>query len=179
MAIAWVKRNIAAFGGDPNNITIFGESAGGASVSLQTLSPYNKGLIRRAISQSGVALCPWVIQKNPLFWAKRIAEKVGCPTDDTARMAKCLKVTDPRALTLAYKMPLAGMECEWRLLGGGGACSWRRGAPRPGPVTRLLASLGRLPPRLEEQRAWFFLILLGPDPFEKLGSPQPPQCMRF
>ncbi|XP_050615850.1 bile salt-activated lipase isoform X1 [Macaca thibetana thibetana] len=110
MAIAWVKRNIAAFGGDPNNITLFGESAGGASVSLQTLSPYNKGLIRRAISQSGVALSPWVIQKNPLFWAKKVAEKVGCPVDDTARMAKCLKVTDPRALTLAYKMPLAGME---------------------------------------------------------------------
>ncbi|XP_025743751.1 bile salt-activated lipase isoform X1 [Callorhinus ursinus] len=110
MAIAWVKRNIAAFGGDPNNISIFGESAGGASVSLQTLSPYNKGLIRRAISQSGVAVCSWAIQKNPLFWAKRIAEKVGCPLDDTARMAKCLKITDPRALTLAYKMPLAGME---------------------------------------------------------------------
>uniref|UniRef100_F7A7S8 Carboxylic ester hydrolase n=2 Tax=Macaca mulatta TaxID=9544 RepID=F7A7S8_MACMU len=110
MAIAWVKRNIAAFGGDPNNLTLFGESAGGASVSLQTLSPYNKGLIQRAISQSGVALSPWVIQKNPLFWAKKVAEKVGCPVDDTARMAKCLKVTDPRALTLAYKMPLAGME---------------------------------------------------------------------
>ncbi|XP_045702291.1 bile salt-activated lipase-like [Phyllostomus hastatus] len=110
MAIAWVKRNIAAFGGDPNNITIFGESAGGASVSLQILSPYNKGLVRRAISQSGVALTPWSIQKNPLFWAQKIAKKVGCPVDDTARMAKCLKVTDPRALTLAYKMPLAGME---------------------------------------------------------------------
>ncbi|KAF6123586.1 carboxyl ester lipase [Phyllostomus discolor] len=110
MAIAWVKRNIVAFGGDPNNITIFGESAGGASVSLQILSPYNKGLIRRAISQSGVALAPWSIQKNPLFWAQTIAKKVGCPVDDTARMAKCLKVTDPRALTMAYKMPLAGME---------------------------------------------------------------------
>ncbi|XP_006834969.1 PREDICTED: bile salt-activated lipase [Chrysochloris asiatica] len=110
MAIAWVKRNIAAFGGDPDNITIFGESAGGVSVSLQTLSPYNKGLIRRAISQSGVALTPWAIQKNPLFWAKTIAKKVGCPMDDTAKMAKCLKITDPRALTLAYKMPLAGME---------------------------------------------------------------------
>lgn len=39
---------------------------------VQTLSPYNKGLIRRAISQSGVALTPWAIQKNPLFWAKRV-----------------------------------------------------------------------------------------------------------
>ncbi|KFO31953.1 bile salt-activated lipase [Fukomys damarensis] len=110
MAIAWVKRNIAAFGGDPNNITIFGESAGGASVSLQTLSPYNKGLIRRAISQSGVALSPWAIQRNPLFWAQRVAEKVGCPTDDTARLAQCLKITDPRALTLAYRLPLVAQE---------------------------------------------------------------------
>uniref|UniRef100_A0A4X1T3Y5 Carboxylic ester hydrolase n=1 Tax=Sus scrofa TaxID=9823 RepID=A0A4X1T3Y5_PIG len=110
MAIAWVKRNIAAFGGDPDNITIFGESAGGASVSLQTLSPYNKGLIKRAISQSGVALSPWAIQKNPLSWAKTIAEKVGCPMDDTARMARCLKITDPRALTLAYKLPLTKQE---------------------------------------------------------------------
>nr|XP_020026272.1 bile salt-activated lipase [Castor canadensis] len=110
MAIAWVKRNIAAFGGDPDNITIFGESAGGASVSLQTLSPYNKGLIRRAISQSGVALSPWVIQKNPLSWAEEIAQKVGCPTDDTSRLASCLKITDPRAVTLAYKMPLSGLE---------------------------------------------------------------------
>ncbi|XP_004613488.2 bile salt-activated lipase [Sorex araneus] len=110
MAIAWVKRNIAAFGGDPNNITIFGESAGGASVSLQTLSPYNKGLIRRAISQSGVALSPWAVQRNPLFWAKSVAKKVGCPLDDTARMAKCLKVTDPKALTMAYKLPLVNME---------------------------------------------------------------------
>ncbi|KAM4876489.1 bile salt-activated lipase [Thomomys bottae] len=110
MAIAWVKRNIAAFGGDPDNITIFGESAGGASVSLQTLSPYNKGLIRRAISQSGVGLSPWAIQHNPLFWAEKIAKKVGCPTDDTDRLARCLKITDPHALTMAYKLPLAGME---------------------------------------------------------------------
>ncbi|XP_043843128.1 bile salt-activated lipase-like [Dromiciops gliroides] len=102
MAIAWVKRNIAAFGGDPNNITIFGESAGGASVSLQTLTPYNKGLIKRAISQSGVALSSWVIQKDPLFWAKTIASKVGCPLDDTLKMAECFKVTDPQALTLAF-----------------------------------------------------------------------------
>uniref|UniRef100_A0A4X2L1D6 Carboxylic ester hydrolase n=1 Tax=Vombatus ursinus TaxID=29139 RepID=A0A4X2L1D6_VOMUR len=119
MAIAWVKRNIKVFGGDPNNITLFGESAGGASVSLQTLTPHNKGLIKRAISQSGVATSPWVIQKNPLFWAQKIASKVGCPLNDTARMANCFKVTDPRALTLAYKVPLIGLECEWGLFRSG------------------------------------------------------------
>uniref|UniRef100_A0A8D2IWM7 Carboxylic ester hydrolase n=1 Tax=Varanus komodoensis TaxID=61221 RepID=A0A8D2IWM7_VARKO len=104
MAIAWVKRNIKNFGGDPDNITIFGESAGATSVSLQTLSPYNKGLIRRAISQSGVGLCTWAIQKNPLFWATKIAQHVGCPTDNTTVLANCLKVTDPKALTLAYHL---------------------------------------------------------------------------
>ncbi|KAM4663370.1 bile salt-activated lipase [Discoglossus pictus] len=106
MAIAWVKRNIAGFGGDPNNITIFGESAGAASVSLQTLTPYNVGLVKRAISQSGVGLCPWAIQRDPLVWAKQVASKVGCPVDDTAALANCLRVTDPRAVTLAFKIAL-------------------------------------------------------------------------
>lgn len=46
MAITWVKRNIAAFGGDPDNITIFGESAGGASVSLQVWRPRRVDLPR-------------------------------------------------------------------------------------------------------------------------------------
>ncbi|XP_055009663.1 bile salt-activated lipase-like [Boleophthalmus pectinirostris] len=98
-AIAWVHRNIRSFGGDPNNITLFGESAGGASVSFQTLTPHNKGLIRRAISQSGVSLCPWGIIKNPRVIAEQVARKVNCPTD--SRMAACLKMTDPVALTKA------------------------------------------------------------------------------
>lgn len=98
-AIAWVHRNIRSFGGDPNNITLFGESAGGASVSFQTLTPHNKGLIRRAISQSGVALCPWGIIKNPRRIAEEVALKVNCPTD--SRMASCLKMTDPVVLTMA------------------------------------------------------------------------------
>uniref|UniRef100_A0A3B3ZFF9 Carboxylic ester hydrolase n=1 Tax=Periophthalmus magnuspinnatus TaxID=409849 RepID=A0A3B3ZFF9_9GOBI len=98
-AIAWVHRNIRSFGGDPNNITLFGESAGGASVSFQTLTPHNKGMIRRAISQSGVALCPWGVIKNPRRIAEEVALKVDCPTD--SRMATCLKMTDPVRLTLA------------------------------------------------------------------------------
>lgn len=52
---AWVKRNISAFGGDPDQITIGGQSAGGGSVLSQMTSPQNKGLFQRAVIMSGIA----------------------------------------------------------------------------------------------------------------------------
>lgn len=58
-ATRWVKRNIAAFGGDPDNITIGGQSAGGMSVSAQLTCPENQGLFQRAIIQSGAFAPPY------------------------------------------------------------------------------------------------------------------------
>ncbi|MFW9784190.1 MAG: carboxylesterase/lipase family protein [Candidatus Heimdallarchaeota archaeon] len=62
MALTWVHENIELFGGDPNNITIFGESAGATSVSTLMAMPKAKGLFNRAISQSG-ALQPRAFEK--------------------------------------------------------------------------------------------------------------------
>ena len=55
-ALQWVKRNIAAFGGDPDNITIAGQSAGSMSVNCLVASPLAKNLFRKAIAQSGAAI---------------------------------------------------------------------------------------------------------------------------
>ena len=52
-ALHWVRENIENFGGDPSNITIFGESAGGFSVAALLVSPLSKGLFHKAIGQSG------------------------------------------------------------------------------------------------------------------------------
>ena len=57
-SLEWVKANIAAFGGDPRNVTIFGESAGGIAVSMLGASPAAKGLFAKAISESGGNFAP-------------------------------------------------------------------------------------------------------------------------
>jgi len=73
-ALHWVQRNIAAFGGDPDNVTIFGESGGGAKVANLMASPLAKGLFHRAICESGTSVKAFSTGK-PLKELEAMGEK--------------------------------------------------------------------------------------------------------
>ncbi|PNF42154.1 hypothetical protein B7P43_G10289 [Cryptotermes secundus] len=92
MALRWVQQNIAHFGGDPDNVTVGGVSAGGASVHLHVLSPMSKGLFHHAIAQSGSALCPWAAEDPSLALSKafRLGEALGCKTSDSKKLLEFL-----------------------------------------------------------------------------------------
>ena len=82
MALKWVHENIAAFGGDPENVTIFGESAGGGSVTLLPLIPEARGYFHRVIAQSG----------SPVFTSS--TEEAIAATDELMEALGCKTVAD-------------------------------------------------------------------------------------
>ncbi|XP_078602871.1 fatty acyl-CoA hydrolase precursor, medium chain-like isoform X3 [Branchiostoma floridae x Branchiostoma japonicum] len=101
-ALEWVRGNIRNFGGDPDKVTIFGESAGGWSVSMLVMSPMATGLFHRAISQSGVAGVP-VVQKGDITLTQLLAHSLNCSTDSYEDMMSCLYwLPSEYLLTLLY-----------------------------------------------------------------------------
>ncbi len=87
-AIRWVKDNIAAFGGDPENITIMGQSAGAASVQMQSCSPLTAGLFQKAVMSSGCGMGAMMSgnpEKASGFWQEVMA-RCGCRTLEEFRV---------------------------------------------------------------------------------------------
>ncbi|VDM25133.1 unnamed protein product [Toxocara canis] len=111
-ALRWIKDNIQAFNGDPENITVAGQSAGGVCTDLLTLSPYSRDLFSRAIVISGSAHCGWAMNdiRKVCKALRHHARKIGwkCPenVDDLAinqNMMEFLKEKKASALSLGVK----------------------------------------------------------------------------
>ncbi|KAE8737177.1 Acetylcholinesterase 1/Carboxyl/Cholinesterase 57, partial [Frankliniella occidentalis] len=112
MALQWVHDNIHAFGGNPNNITLFGESSGAVAVSIHLLSPLSRNLFSQAIMESGSPTAPWAIisREESILRGLRLAEAVGCPNPTRGNLPaviRCLRNTTASEL----------VEKEWGTLG--------------------------------------------------------------
>ena len=104
LALHWIKDNIAKFGGDPESVTIMGESAGGAAVLALLCSPAARGLFHRAIAQSPpIGLIHSKAQSQ--LWARQLLARLGLPAEST--------VDDLRRLS-SDELVRAGMSMMWR-----------------------------------------------------------------
>ncbi|KAJ8266216.1 hypothetical protein GJAV_G00127840 [Gymnothorax javanicus] len=100
MALLWVRQNAQFFGGNPKEVTIFGESAGGASVGMHLLLPGSRPLFDRAILQSGAPTCPWatVSVEEAGRRATLLAELVNCASGNSSESVACLRARQPEEL---------------------------------------------------------------------------------
>ncbi|XP_068209811.1 carboxylic ester hydrolase-like isoform X2 [Palaemon carinicauda] len=100
-ALRWVKRHISEFGGDPNQITIAGFSAGSSSTNLHLYSPLTKDLVNQAILMSGASTCDWAIQERPEEAARLLAAELSCPTAPSVALSSCVKAKDVEEIVRA------------------------------------------------------------------------------
>ena len=132
-ALRWVRAHIAAFGGDPDNVTLMGQSAGAISVQYLCLNPAHRGLFRRAVMMSGGGLFPRFALPRPAestrnYWLQFMA-LAGCRSFEALKAAPLADIFEAaerikalRKDTIYHTMPVVD------------------GALLPGPVDRLIES---------------------------------------
>lgn len=98
LSLEWVHKNIAAFGGDPNRVTLFGNSAGGVAVTFMAIHVGNRGLFQRVIAQSGVITAFWAFQKEPLNQYLRYIKENNCEFNDYDEVISCLRAKPAKDL---------------------------------------------------------------------------------
>ncbi|XP_058123887.1 juvenile hormone esterase [Anopheles coustani] len=118
MVLKWVQDNISHFQGDPLNVTLFGESAGAASVHLHLLSPVSQRYFHRAICQSGISIMEWAMQLDSVNRTRTLARLI----DPAAKSDEEVY----RTLLKADKVELMGL-----MLNTLTADEKRRGLPMP------------------------------------------------
>ncbi len=100
-ALKWVRANIAAFGGDPDNVTLFGESAGGMSIAMHLTSPLTAGLFHKAIIESGPVFMLSKTLNELMPVGESVAAHLGCGNPATA--AACLRALPAEDILLKVK----------------------------------------------------------------------------
>ncbi|KAJ8955015.1 hypothetical protein NQ318_000447 [Aromia moschata] len=98
LALKWIKENIASFGGNPDRITVFGQSAGAASVSYLLQTPQTAGLYNGVILQSGSSLNLWALSRVARDTAFQVAENLDLDTGSSQAVVDGLKSVDAETL---------------------------------------------------------------------------------
>lgn len=110
IALRWIRDHISKFGGNPDSVTLMGQSAGARSVAMHLVSPMSQGLFHKAILMSGGLGGQWEIPSHQLHLAKQQASLFQCPEEDAEELVECLRQVDGLMIanTLPYFKDFAG-----------------------------------------------------------------------
>ncbi|WP_026998231.1 carboxylesterase/lipase family protein [Flectobacillus major] len=120
VALEWVKANIANFGGDPNNVTIFGQSGGGAKVTTLMYAPSAKGLFHKAINQSGSYRTSFLEQEDSKRVGEALLEVLGLKPNQVDSLQKISYEKLNEAGKKAIQKVQSQMKAEGKSFVGGG-----------------------------------------------------------